>query len=58
MTEVEQRNLIGGEWVAAADGYEVVNPATEAPVGSAPNATPDDAAAACAALVRLLGWMS
>ncbi|NLV54601.1 MAG: aldehyde dehydrogenase family protein [Acidimicrobiales bacterium] len=49
MTEVEQHNLIGGEWVAAADGYEVVNPATEAPVGSAPNATPDDAAAACAA---------
>ena len=45
----DYRLLIGGEWVPAAGGYEVTNPATEELVGTAPNASPDQAADACAA---------
>jgi len=42
--------LIGGEWIDAGDGsYDIVNPATEEVVGSAPNASVDDALAAAAA---------
>ncbi len=41
--------LIGGERVAAAAGYEVINPSTEAVVGLAPNASVEQAEAACAA---------
>ncbi len=46
----ETKLLIGGEWVEAGDGtYTVVNPATEEPVGEAPNASVADAEAAAAA---------
>ena len=46
----ERQLLIGGRWTDAGSGtYEVVNPATEAPVGIAPDASVADAAAACAA---------
>jgi acyl-CoA reductase-like NAD-dependent aldehyde dehydrogenase len=42
--------LIGGEWVdGAAGGYEVINPATEAVVGLAPEASADQARAAARA---------
>ena len=42
--------LIGGSWVeGAGGGYEVRNPATEAVVGVAPEATAEDARAAAAA---------
>ena len=41
--------LIGGERVAAPDGYEVINPSTESVVGMAPNASVEQAAAACSA---------
>jgi acyl-CoA reductase-like NAD-dependent aldehyde dehydrogenase len=41
--------LIGGERVAAPDGYEVINPSTEKVVGMAPNASVEQAAAACSA---------
>jgi acyl-CoA reductase-like NAD-dependent aldehyde dehydrogenase len=55
---VEENLLIGGEWVAASGGtYEIVNPATEKPVGQAPNATATDAAtAAAAARAALPAW--
>jgi acyl-CoA reductase-like NAD-dependent aldehyde dehydrogenase len=44
------RLLIGGEWADGADGaYDVVNPATEDVVDRAPEASVDDAKAACAA---------
>ncbi|MGH8982656.1 MAG: aldehyde dehydrogenase family protein [Acidimicrobiia bacterium] len=44
------RLLIGGEWVEGADGtYDVVNPATEAVVGQAPEASADQANAAARA---------
>jgi hypothetical protein len=49
---VEQpfRLFIGGEWVEPADGhYDVVNPATEEVVGRAPEASREQAHAACAA---------
>ena len=45
----EHRLLIGGEWVDAADRYEVTNPATEELVGMAPDASVEQAQAACAA---------
>ena len=46
----DRKLLIGGEWVAGADGgYEVVNPATEAVVGVAPEASVDQARAAARA---------
>ncbi len=54
MAENIQRNehqlLIGGKWVEASDGtYDIINPATEAVVGQAPNASAQDALAAAAA---------
>jgi len=54
----ERRLLIGGAWQdAGGGGYEVVNPATEEPVGLAPEATVDDAlAAAAAARAALPKW--
>src|SRR6516165_72618 len=61
-TETAQRDehqlLIGGKWVDASDGtYEIVNPATEEPVGRAPNAGAADAlAAAAAAKDAQPGW--
>ncbi|MGI8937698.1 MAG: aldehyde dehydrogenase family protein [Iamia sp.] len=45
----DYRLLIGGEWTPAEGGYEVTNPATEELVGTAPNASPAQAADACAA---------
>ncbi|MCB1006297.1 MAG: aldehyde dehydrogenase, partial [Acidimicrobiales bacterium] len=46
----ERGLLIGGSWVdGSGAGYEVVNPATEAVVGVAPESGPDDARAAAAA---------
>lgn len=46
----EYKLLIAGEWVTPGDGsYPVVNPATEAVVGHAPNASGADAQAAAAA---------
>ena len=62
MAETTQRDehqlLIGGKWVDASDGtYEIVNPATEAVVGRAPNASASDAlAAAAAAKEAQSGW--
>jgi phenylacetaldehyde dehydrogenase len=49
---------IGDKWVAASDGtYDVINPATEEPVGPAPNASVADAdAAAKAAKEAFPGW--
>ncbi len=48
--DTEYQLLIGGEWVTAGDGtYPIVNPATEAIVGHAPNASVADAEAAAAA---------
>jgi acyl-CoA reductase-like NAD-dependent aldehyde dehydrogenase len=54
----ERQLLIGGKWVdASGDAYEVINPATEEVVGSAPQATVADAeAAAAAARDALPGW--
>ena len=51
MGQVDESQLfIGGKWVGASGGtYEVVNPATEEVVGTAPNATAADADAAAAA---------
>ncbi|MGH9013510.1 MAG: aldehyde dehydrogenase family protein [Acidimicrobiia bacterium] len=44
------RLLIGGDWVGGDDGgYEVVNPATEAVVGEAPEASVEQARAAAGA---------
>ena len=49
--------LIGGVKVDAADGYDVVNPATEQVVGVAPNASVEQAQAACAAAREAFdGW--
>jgi acyl-CoA reductase-like NAD-dependent aldehyde dehydrogenase len=45
----DYRLLIGGERVEAASGYDVVNPATEQVVGTAPDASADQAQAACEA---------
>jgi acyl-CoA reductase-like NAD-dependent aldehyde dehydrogenase len=46
----EHQVLIGGKWVDASDGtYDIVNPATEAVVGRAPNASASDALAAAEA---------
>ena len=54
----DSRNYIGGEWVAGSAGaYEVINPATEEPVGEAPEGTAADAeAAAAAARAALPAW--
>jgi acyl-CoA reductase-like NAD-dependent aldehyde dehydrogenase len=59
MSDTEERQLlIGGKWVDASGGtYEVTNPATEEPVGLAPNATAADAvAAAASARDALASW--
>ena len=50
--------LIGGSWVDGANGvYEIINPATEAVVGEAPEASADDArSAAAAAREAFEGW--
>ncbi len=45
----DYRLLIGGERVAGESGYDVINPSTEQVVGVAPNASVDQAGAACAA---------
>ena len=46
----EHQLLIGGKWVEASEGtYDIVNPATEAVVGQAPNAGASDARAAAEA---------
>ncbi|MFE1858801.1 aldehyde dehydrogenase family protein [Streptomyces anandii] len=51
-----QRLFVGGEWVEPDGGhYEVVDPATEAVVGPAPEASPDQARAACAAAREAFG---
>jgi acyl-CoA reductase-like NAD-dependent aldehyde dehydrogenase len=57
-TREERQLLIGGKWVDAEGGaYEIVNPATEAVVGVAPEASVGDAqAAAAAARDALPGW--
>src|ERR1039458_8183546 len=54
----ESQLLIGGNCVdASGDPYEVINPATEEVVGTAPQATVADAeAAAAAARDALPGW--
>jgi len=50
VTKDETKLLIGGKWVEAGNGtYEIINPATEQPVGQAPNASVADAEAAAAA---------
>jgi acyl-CoA reductase-like NAD-dependent aldehyde dehydrogenase len=50
VTKDETKLLIGGKWVEAGNGtYDIINPATEQPVGKAPNASVDDAKAAAAA---------
>jgi acyl-CoA reductase-like NAD-dependent aldehyde dehydrogenase len=54
----ERQLLVGGKWVDASGGtYEILNPATELPVGQAPDATADDADdAAAAARDALPSW--
>ena len=54
----EPQLLVGGKWTDAGAGtYEIVNPATEAVVGHAPDASVADAeAAAAAAREALPGW--
>jgi len=56
--KTENQLLIGGKWLDASGGtYEIVNPATEEPVGLAPDATVADAeSAAAAAREALPGW--
>ncbi|MFJ3672160.1 aldehyde dehydrogenase family protein [Streptomyces sp. NPDC090106] len=50
------RLFVGGEWVEPAGGhYEVVDPATEETVGLAPEASRDQAHAACAAAREAFG---
>ncbi|NLD77876.1 MAG: aldehyde dehydrogenase family protein, partial [Acidimicrobiales bacterium] len=49
MTSDGYQLLIGGEKVDGASGYDVINPATEQVVGVAPNASVEQAEAACAA---------
>jgi len=55
---VERQLLIGGKWIEAGGGtYEIINPATELPVGEAPDASAEDAEqAAAAAREALPGW--
>lgn len=49
--------FIGGEWLETKDTYEVVNPATERPIGEAPDADAGLATAAAeAADAALAGW--
>ena len=48
----EYRLLINGEWVRAAGGYEIVNPATEKAIGHAPEASVAQARDAASAARR------
>ncbi|MER6530054.1 aldehyde dehydrogenase family protein [Streptomyces sp. NPDC001508] len=51
-----QRLFVGGDWTEPAAGhYPVLDPATERTVGLAPEATPDQALAACAAAREAFG---
>ncbi|MFF9770691.1 aldehyde dehydrogenase family protein [Streptomyces sp. NPDC014636] len=51
--------FVGGEWVAPEGGYyPVTDPATEETVGWAPQATPEQARAACAAAREAFGAWS
>jgi acyl-CoA reductase-like NAD-dependent aldehyde dehydrogenase len=55
-SEGTQRLFVGGEWVEPDGGYyDVVDPATEEPVGPAPEASPEQVLAACAAAREALG---
>ena len=57
MTDTGYALTIGGERVEAAGGYDVVNPATEQVVATAPDASVDQAGAACqAARDAFDGW--
>jgi acyl-CoA reductase-like NAD-dependent aldehyde dehydrogenase len=57
VTDTDYRLLIGGEQVDAAGGYDIINPATEQRVGIAPDASVDQAQAACAAAREAFdGW--
>ncbi|WP_374116118.1 aldehyde dehydrogenase family protein [Streptomyces sp. CoH27] len=54
-----QRLFVGGEWTEPDGGhYAVTDPATEEPVGRAPEASPDQARAACAAAREAFGVWS
>ncbi|MFF8728069.1 aldehyde dehydrogenase family protein [Streptomyces sp. NPDC015171] len=54
-----QRLFIGGEWVEPDGGhYPVTDPATEETVGRAPQASPEQARAACAAAREAFGAWS
>ena len=58
-TGIDERLLIGGEWVEAAEGgrFDVTDPATGELVGSVPNAGEEDVQAAIdAAAGALEGW--
>ncbi|WP_329223880.1 aldehyde dehydrogenase family protein [Streptomyces sp. NBC_01485] len=51
-----QRLFVGGEWVEPDGGhYDVVDPSTEGTVGLAPEASPDQVRAACAAAREAFG---
>ncbi|WP_261718679.1 aldehyde dehydrogenase family protein [Streptomyces sp. FZ201] len=53
---MNQRLFIGGTWTEPGGGhYDVVDPATEATVGAAPEATRDQVDAACAAAREAFG---
>ncbi len=55
VTKDETQLLIGGRWVDAGNGtYDIINPATEGVVGTAPDASPEDASAAAAAAAEAL----
>jgi acyl-CoA reductase-like NAD-dependent aldehyde dehydrogenase len=53
---VTQRLFLGGSWAEPEGGfYEVLDPATEGSVGPAPEASPEQARAACAAAREAFG---
>lgn len=53
---MSERLFIGGEWIEPEGGhYAVVDPATEEPVGWAPEASRDQVHAACAAAREAFG---
>ncbi|WP_369378289.1 aldehyde dehydrogenase family protein [Streptomyces sp. cg36] len=56
MNAYEPKLFIGGEWVEPDGGrYEILDPATEAVVGAAPEASRDQVYAACAAAREAFG---
>ncbi len=60
-TGIDERLLMGGEWVEAAEGgrFDVTDPATGELVGTVPNAGEDDVRAAIdAAAAAFEGWKS